>query len=436
MARPFTSLLCLFFLLGQAAFGEVQWSAPVLLEADTGRYSSLEAGPGGTLHLAFYDYLNGDLRYAVRSADGDWAFETVDSEGDAGWFASLELDAAGVPHIAYCRFDQYMLKYAVRQGPDEWAVQVVDADPGRGWYSSLALDSAGNPHIAYTGNDQQEWDLRRAWYDPGSGWQFETIESVGKVGLYCALTLTAGDQGRISYFDKDNTRLKFAWQQPGEGWVIDVVDESGDVGVDTTIDLDDQGRPHVAYWDRGNDAVKYAWHDGAEWHVEEVSRGENWGYEACIVWEGGPHISYGSTEGAHYGEKIAGVWESSDVAPEARGGDTALVLEGGHPRMTYLNLDDGGLYYAEGTFVPTPGDANLDGVVDGADYTLWSDHYEPGVPGKTWEQGDFTADTIVDGADYTLWSDNFEGGGAAVPEPAMLGLLAVGVLGLIRRPGA
>ena len=62
MARSFTSLLCRFFLLGEAAFGAVQWSAPVLLEADTGRYSSLEAGPGGTLHLAFYDYLNGNLR--------------------------------------------------------------------------------------------------------------------------------------------------------------------------------------------------------------------------------------------------------------------------------------------------------------------------------------------------------------------------------------
>jgi len=54
-----------------------------------------------------------------------------------------------------------------------------------------------------------------------------------------------------------------------------------------------------------------------------------------------------------------------------------------------------------------PGDANHDGVVDGADYTIWADNYEPGVGGKTWEQGDFTGDGIVDGADYCVWADNF-----------------------------
>ena len=56
---------------------------------------------------------------------------------------------------------------------------------------------------------------------------------------------------------------------------------------------------------------------------------------------------------------------------------------------------------------PLPGDANNDGAVDGADYTIWADNYEPGVAGKTWEQGDFNGDGIVDGGDYTIWSDNY-----------------------------
>jgi len=344
----FIALICI--VLAQAAFGGVYWPEPTMLQANTGRYSSLEAGPNGTLHLAFYDYINDDLRYAVRSASGQWTFETVDSAGIVGWFASLELDQAGVPHIAYCEAYNYKLKYAVRNGPNDWTIEVVDSAPGRGWYSSLALDSAGNPHIAYSGN--WEWDLRHAWYVPGSGWQFEVIDSVGDVGLYCALDLTSSDLCRISYFDATNKRLKFAWQQPGGGWLKDIVDSSGDAGIDTAMTLDDQGHPHIAYWDRGNDASKYAWHDGVSWHTEIVELTPDGGYEAGIVyWQGSPRISYEGTCGVRYAEKLAGGWRIYQVDRTGhKCGDTALALEGtGHPRITYLNLGDGSLYYAEGT---------------------------------------------------------------------------------------
>ena len=54
-----------------------------------------------------------------------------------------------------------------------------------------------------------------------------------------------------------------------------------------------------------------------------------------------------------------------------------------------------------------PGDATGDGRVDGADYTVWSDNYAPGVGGKTWQQGDFSGNGIVDGGDFTIWADNY-----------------------------
>ena len=50
------------------------------------------------------------------------------------------------------------------------------------------------------------------------------------------------------------------------------------------------------------------------------------------------------------------------------------------------------------------GDANLDGLVEGADYTLWADNYlQPGG----WAEGDLTGDGFVEGADYTIWADNY-----------------------------
>jgi hypothetical protein len=75
----------------------------------------------------------------------------------------------------------------------------------------------------------------------------------------------------------------------------------------------------------------------------------------------------------------------------------------------------------------TPGDANGDGFVDGADYTLWADHY---LQAATWRYGNFNYDAIVDGADYTVWADNFSPAisatAHAVPEPATLWLIIVG----------
>ena len=82
-----------------------------------------------------------------------------------------------------------------------------------------------------------------------------------------------------------------------------------------------------------------------------------------------------------------------------------------------------------------PGDANTDGYVSLADYTVWAANYDPGGPGTAiWGTGDFTGDGLVTLADYTVWAANYTGAPASlVPEPATLGLLSVGGLALIRR---
>lgn len=85
------------------------------------------------------------------------------------------------------------------------------------------------------------------------------------------------------------------------------------------------------------------------------------------------------------------------------------------------------------------GDANLDGEVDGADYTAWADNFL--ATNATWSQGDFNLDRKVDGADYTLWADHFVPAFAfsPVPEPSSFVLLTAGFLllawrGACRRP--
>ena len=54
-----------------------------------------------------------------------------------------------------------------------------------------------------------------------------------------------------------------------------------------------------------------------------------------------------------------------------------------------------------------PGDANLDGIVDGSDFIIWNTFKfgaNGGADGGRWSRGDFNCDNIVDGQDFIIWN--------------------------------
>jgi hypothetical protein len=82
-----------------------------------------------------------------------------------------------------------------------------------------------------------------------------------------------------------------------------------------------------------------------------------------------------------------------------------------------------------GSMAGVPGDANGDGAVTDADYTIWADTYQS----TTDPRADFNGDGTVTDADYTIWADNYGVGVGIIPEPMTLGLLALGAVALKRR---
>lgn len=89
--------------------------------------------------------------------------------------------------------------------------------------------------------------------------------------------------------------------------------------------------------------------------------------------------------------------------------------------------------------LPTPGDANIDGTVDIADFSALASHFGQST-GAVWESGDFTYDNAVGIADFSLLASNFNTTGgsartsaAAVPEPAATASAALLAPALLRR---
>lgn len=70
---------------------------------------------------------------------------------------------------------------------------------------------------------------------------------------------------------------------------------------------------------------------------------------------------------------------------------------------TYLTSELSGLN-CSGSNNPKPGDANGDGVVNEADYSIWLSHYGQNVAGAS--NGDFNNDGKVDGVDFVIWLNN------------------------------
>jgi PKD repeat protein len=97
---------------------------------------------------------------------------------------------------------------------------------------------------------------------------------------------------------------------------------------------------------------------------------------------------------------------------------TSPAIDGAGPANVWIDIDrvarpqgsaaDIGAYERPAAL---PGDANEDGAVTDADYTIWADHY--GATGASFAQGDFNGDGTVSDADYTVWADHYGQSAAA-----------------------
>lgn len=191
---------------GRWAREQVTTGARVDADAAAGDLS-LGAGPDGTLHLAFYDYVAHTLRYAHHAVAGTWKVEAAPvaalTPGDAseGIFSSLAVDGEGVVHVGYAR--------------------IIDRTHGEFWYARLV---------------------------PGAGWVTERVDRTpDAVGSSPSVAVAPDGTVYAVFQNWTHPQLRFA-MRTGSGWTgIAVVDNQGNVGSSTAMVLDRFGVLHVSY---------------------------------------------------------------------------------------------------------------------------------------------------------------------------------------------
>jgi hypothetical protein len=189
----------------------------------TGLANGIAYDVSGTLYMAYFDDATQNLKFATRTAAGDWStVQAVDGAVNVGTYLSLSLDSAGRPGIAYLDGTNADLKYAHFNGTS-WDVEVVDSKYTTGYYPSLQFGAADRPVISYY--SKTGGDLRLA-VSGADGWTITTVDAGGDVGRYSTLALNPlTGRWAVGYEDTTHGTFRYA-EQTKRGWGLATVDGS------------------------------------------------------------------------------------------------------------------------------------------------------------------------------------------------------------------
>jgi len=291
--------------------------------ADVGQYNSLKVDSHDIPQVSYYDFQDGDLRYAkLNPQTGKWDISTLDSVGDVGMYTSMALDSFDSPHIVYYDVTNDRLKYIFYDHNRETWVdpQVLFTHGGKS--ASIVLDRNDLAHIAFV--DSVGHDLYYMKQNPDgsfpqkgsdSGLQviddgtlvFGTGGIIGGKSLH--IGLTPGDNPVIIYYNASWGALMYAIYDPdnpdaqkgaiGTGWVIGIIDgkpakNKADVGMWNDLYIEGENNFHVCYYDALNGDLKYAHYDGSRWQIEVVDSTGIVGESCSITLDhrGDPVVSY------------------------------------------------------------------------------------------------------------------------------------------------
>ncbi len=181
-----------------------------------GLYISAALRPDGSLGLAFYDRINGNLLVATKSGES-WSTIIADGEtdsvnnGDKGMAASLAIDAQDNFHLAYVDGLAETMSYQmVAGGTTLGTVQIVDDGMGNPDGQHLVGDDAhiivaANGEVRISYQDATAGQLRSAVGAPAgtpNSWAIKTITQEGFAGAFSRQVEVGGALKIINWWRK------------------------------------------------------------------------------------------------------------------------------------------------------------------------------------------------------------------------------------------
>ena len=251
---------------------------------DLGRFTRVQVDSNDNLVIATYDTTHGNLVLMKQSSDGTMSHILVDGfrveahavvDTDSGMYPSIAIDQDDSVHLAWYDADNSELRYAHITQDQPWTWEVVDGAGAsdRGRHSSLALTESGTVHIAY--RDETTRSLRYANKPPNGDWITRPIAGCSteeycpelgqeNYGEYASLALIAG-QARIAFYDRYRGDLKLASENTDGSFTVTTLDgrdpvtgiDTGDVGRFAKVAVDPKRRLAVAYFDSTRKSLRY-----------------------------------------------------------------------------------------------------------------------------------------------------------------------------------
>jgi frataxin-like iron-binding protein CyaY len=325
-----------------------KWIIEIVEKGFIGEYTSHILESIEKVHIAYFDYINGNLKHAERRPDG-WIIETVDQEGTVGQYLSIAKDEGERIYISYRDQGKNRLKVAVFDG-SRWNFEVVDNEPFASLDTSIFVSSPGKVYISYYNFNVGYLKLATKDNDQ---WKIEIVDDGQKqsnaVGGYSSVKSDSAGRIHISYIDSVNGLLKYALKE-NDTWNIEVADDCEFVSNFTSLALDKEGNPYISYTvDKfpNKPDLWLAKKVGGKWFIELVDTAEIVGHYNSLVVDqhSNIYISYSSMRKLKMASNIRGLWSFELVDPEGTVTYTSLSLDtDGMPHIAYYDKDRGVKY--------------------------------------------------------------------------------------------